>query len=198
MVDQPPRRAHWPVCRCPAAGINPALRYPPVWPPLPMDESAGLRIVTARFGKPKNQKGIIMSKAKYFALALAAVVVAVGCASTDQQSGPIEASVDFTSADSVVNSQSLVRITPRYPMQAAQTGVSGDCTLLFDLEPYKPSEQTGARPSNIQVLECASPLFAEESKQALNRWLFRSLEQIDGPTNGRTITFRFLLAAAKQ
>lgn len=63
------------------------------------------------------------------------------------------------------DAQPMVRIPPQYPPRAAERGVSGSCTMQFDVTP-------DGTPSNIVALNCTSSLFERSSIRAVERWRY--------------------------
>jgi protein TonB len=73
-------------------------------------------------------------------------------------------SVSFSVSDR--DAQPLVRIEPDYPMRAAERGVSGDCTVTFDVTP-------DGITTNIQIMDCDSSLFERNAVRAVERWRYQ-------------------------
>lgn len=72
--------------------------------------------------------------------------------------------VSFSVSDR--DAQPLVRINPDYPMRAAERGVTGDCTVTFDVTPDGVT-------TNIRILDCDSSLFERNAIRAVERWRYQ-------------------------
>ncbi|MDN3651311.1 energy transducer TonB [Thalassotalea ponticola] len=94
---------------------------------------------------------------------------------------------DFVANDSAA--RPVMRVAPRYPIDAAQQGVQGWVVLSFDI-----NEAGGV--DNVQIID-SSPkrIFDKAAKQALRKWKYRA-KVVDGKTiaqRGMSIQLDFKL-----
>lgn len=63
------------------------------------------------------------------------------------------------------DAQPLVRLEPQYPPRAAERGVEGKCSVVFDVNP-------DGTPTNIRPT-CDSSLFDDAVRRAVGRWKYQ-------------------------
>jgi TonB family protein len=66
---------------------------------------------------------------------------------------------------------SLKRVEPKYPIEAARKRLNGYVIMVFDIT-------IDGKPDNIDVIESyPSDIFANEAKQALSQWRYKPAEK---------------------
>ena len=84
--------------------------------------------------------------------------------------------------------QPLVHTAPLYPARAAEQGLEGTCTGLFDVS-------AKGIPYNIKVT-CSSPVFIKAAERAIENWRYRPgvEEGVAVPRRGIRVPFQFRLS----
>ena len=90
-----------------------------------------------------------------------------------------------TSRSGIINTNRpmspTVRIEPVYPARAAERGLEGQCTVVFDITPQGTT-------ANVRPLDCSSSLFEAATVTAVSRWRYNPQVTDGQPTMFRGAT----------
>lgn len=101
-------------------------------------------------------------------LLLLTVLMITGCSSTPEE-------IDATTLSFAQQPAAIVRINPRYPVDAARNKVEGWVRLKFDV----------AEDGSTQNIEVIEAIFEYEAKRAFSKWKYKPLLK-----NGATVITR--------
>jgi len=92
---------------------------------------------------------------------------------------------EISGSGSVIISQRepvpVVRVQPIYPPRAAERGLEGQCSVLFDITPQGTT-------TNVRALDCSSSLFERASISAVADWRYNPQIEAGQPTMFRGAT----------